>query len=46
MIRFPKLESDKTLRIIFWVLLLIRGFLNAVIPLMDKEKHGMLKLQG
>ena len=38
MIRFPKLESNKTLRIIFWVLLIIRGFLNAVIPLMDKTE--------
>ena len=38
MIRFSKLESNKTLRIIFWVLLLIRGFLNAVIPLMDKTE--------
>ena len=38
MIRFPKLESDKTLRITFWVLLLIRGFLNTVIPLMDKTE--------
>ena len=38
MIRFPKLESNKTLRIIFWVLLLIRGFLNTVIPLMDKTE--------
>ena len=38
MIRFPKLESNKTLRIIFWILLLIRGFLNTVIPLMDKTE--------
>ena len=38
MIRFSKLESNKTLRIIFWVLLLIRGFLNTVIPLMDKTE--------
>jgi 4-amino-4-deoxy-L-arabinose transferase-like glycosyltransferase len=38
MIRISKLESNKTLRIIFWVLLLIRGFLNIVIPLMDKTE--------
>ena len=38
MIQFFKLESNKTLQIIFWILLLIRGFLNTVIPLMDKTE--------